>query len=100
MIQTYTNIDDLWCEWSEAANAIMEHVEDHEAFANGNRWSFEKGVISKSNEQNYSVYITFSAYDTDVNSLVQLDVSASVKGPDLITVKTMKREKLHEANGS
>lgn len=99
MIQTYTNLDDLWCEWSDATDAIMKHIENNERFANGNCWSFEKGVISKSDNQNYSVHITFSAYDPAVNSLVQLHVSASVMEPDSITIKNIKREKLNEANG-
>ena len=94
MIQKYTDLDDLWCEWGVATSAIMDHIQENECLASGKRWTFEEAFWSKQPSKAYSLYISHRAFDSSVGSIVRLHVQAFVTKDGKITVKTNKREKI------
>lgn len=94
MQQKYTDLADLWCGWGDATTAVMNHIKANEKLESDQLWDFEQGRIMEQHGGGYSVYITHSAYDSSVKSVVRLHVQAFVSGNDEITVKTNKREKI------
>ncbi len=92
MGETYTDLDDLWCEWGIATSAIINHIKSNEPIGSEYGWNFEEGRVINQHGDGYSVYMAHTAYDPSVNSIVRLHVQAFVSPNDEITVKTNKRE--------
>ena len=89
-----TDLDDLWCEWGNATTAIMDHIKNNEPLESAGGWNFEQGRVIEQFREGYSLYISHSAYDPSVSSIVRLHVQAFISPNDEITVKTNKREKI------
>lgn len=85
-MQTYTSIDDIWCEWGKAFSAIMEHIECKEPLPPKYQWDFKKGTVVTQHNA-YCVSATFTTYHPTLEFVVELTVWATVESSnDKITV--------------
>ena len=92
MIEQYKNLDDLWCDWGIATDAIMQYIKDKEPIQeNMIPWEFDEAYLVKNHQDGYSISILLNSYNPYTNKQLLLSVKAEVTKSDEIFVSTIKR---------
>ncbi|TKB57602.1 hypothetical protein [Ferrimonas aestuarii] len=91
MKSKYDSLDNLWCEWPEATTAIQKYLENEGAQPLKVDWRFDRARVVDHRSDGYSVYITYSAFEPNVEAIVELTISAKVENNGSISVYSKRK---------